>query len=249
MYDPDAQAEELDDLKWRAKNYGAVTLGFLGSLAAGGLAMGPKVAHPLRHLLLGLDTMANDPFDASERRQAAQVVMQFTMENTYEDLNNVQDAIENCIGDVARHFRQELQKSEEHLQERMQTRDFRMRLNKLFLNTQHRLGTVLDYLSAPGDITWIVASVQEGLHTCIDVGGLADQVSNRTIVEAMQSLAVVNRWFTMCVAFINLSKHLQAFEAGGVAFNARYRTEVFLGRNFLSFTRQQSELVRRRCRR
>merc|ERR1712046_79557 len=45
----------------------------------------------------------------------------------------------------------------------------------------------------------------------------------------------MNRWFTMCVALINLSKELQDFEAGRAAFNVRYRTEMFLARNFLNY--------------
>jgi hypothetical protein len=238
MHDEDAQAQEVDTAKWAAKSYGTIALGFLGSLASCGVAMGGnvvKAAHPLRHVLLGLDSMANDPFDASEQRQAAQEVIQFTMKDTYEDLNNVSAAVLGCIGTMAENFREEMQDTEERLLVRMRSQDFKKLLTKLFLNTQHRLGRVLDYLTAPGNITWLVASVEEGLHTCIDVGVLADQVSTSTIVEVMNSLTVVNRWFTMCVAFIILSKHLQRFEVGGAAFNAQYRTEVFLGRNFMIF--------------
>lgn len=236
LYDPEAQAVELDDFKWRMKNYGAVTLGFLGSLAAGGVAMGPRVAHPLRHLLLGLDSMADDPFDASERRQAAQVVMHYTMKDTHDDLKNMTDGVSKCIFEMKTNFRKQMDSTAHRLQSRMQTKDFNRSLNNLFSSTQYRLGEVLDYLSVSTNIaTWLVASVEEGLHTCIDVGSLVDLVTDSTIVAAMQSLAVVNRWFTMCVAFINLSKRLQHFDVGGVAFNARYRTGMFLGRNFLNF--------------
>jgi hypothetical protein len=120
----------------------------------------------------------------------------------------------------------------------MQTRDFTVNLHKLFLSTQHRLGTVLDYLSAPGNVNWLVSSVEEGLHTCIDIGSLVDLVSEKTIVKVMEAMPVVNRWFTMCVAFINLSKRLQDLDVGGVAFNARYRTQVFLGQHFLNFYKE-----------
>jgi len=189
-----------------------------------------------RHFSLGAKaTASGQPVSAgAARAELTKELMTETIGQVYHDINNVTSSLRECLQGEVEAFRGDLDDLNRTIRIQMKQRDYSNQFSKLFVISQDRLRTVLQYFLDSPELTWLASLVEEGLHTCLDIGSLTPIVSEESIDEVVKSLPYVNEWWSMCTTFSIMAKSMQHHKTA-VPFNARYRTEVYLAQQFLRF--------------
>jgi hypothetical protein len=161
--------------------------------------------------------------------------MKDSLEDVYDDVNEMQESLLGCVSQTMHELRGELLDMESELEREMDENDFRNSLNAFIFNSQNRLAMTVDYLEEGESITWLASLVSEGLQSCLAIGSLTNQISATSIVAVMQSLAYVSKWFDTCRMFLLFARTLADVGDFGVPFKATFATEQIVGEQFKAF--------------
>jgi len=198
-----------------------------------------------RVIVLGADEIGDCSTDVVCDKAAMAHVVKDVMDNTlgkvYDDLNDLTKTLESCVSQSADTLRHELDDTHRELSLEMRLNDFNTHLHSAYLRSSNRLGVVLDFMAESQELHWLSHSVDEGLQSCLDIATLTPMISEGIIGKVVISLAVVNEWFSICQLLSKMGTHLRIF-GSRVPFNASFRTEVMLGKQFKDFYNKMKQV-------
>jgi hypothetical protein len=205
--------------------------------------------HGVKTMVSGVHGLADDVMDKQEMAAMVKDLMSSSMAKISSDVNTVSNSVRMCTKRMVDNVQSKIAEVGQDVRAMMRKSDFSSQLQSAFLKSSHRTSVVLKLLSelnielkdnsaatllASPATKWLMSTVNAGLHDCLCIASLVPQVSNETIPEVLDSLGMVNEWFSNCKMF---SRVAWAFRppGGEAVFNARHRVEQMLAREFVVY--------------
>lgn len=205
--------------------------------------------HGVKTMFGGVDGIAEDVMDKQEIAHMVKDLMSSPMAKISSDVNTVTNSVRMCTKQMVDNVQSKISEVGQDARAMMRKADFNSQLQSSFLKSKHRISVVLKLLTelniklkddsaatvmASPVTKWLMSTANAGLHDCLGIAGLVPQISNETVPEVLDSLGMVNDWFTNCKTF---SRIAWAFRppGGEVVFNARHRVEQMLAREFVVY--------------